>query len=896
MMEKKAEQTGYSDQSIETPPNDFRAKADYQQLFDEGIDAVELLSIQGIILDCNQQYQHLVGRGKEAILGQHTTDLISDQDNDYFVSQLLPALEEDRFFEEDVIIKQDDGDLRQVWRRYQYLQPSDETEPEIVVYSRDITEKMEAVQELEQMALAIEQNPVALMITNKAAEIVYVNFQFSTLTGYSEEEALTKNLRLFKPAEQADKTFDQAWQQVLGGEGWRGEYRNHTKGGDSYWELTAIAPMWNMAGEITHVIVAKEDITARKESEAAALSSQQRLGGLATTYIDDLTTANEKLEQEIAERKRIEAALLDTQARLQAQYKGIPVPTFTWERQAGDFVLIDYNDAAAASDQGNIANLMGKSAGAIFKDRPQVIEDFAQCYATKAMVRREAPYQLLSTGETRHFVTTYNFVQPNLVIVHIQDVTEYKEIEAQLQLDTRQNGALTLSDEMLVATLSKEELIHHLIQVQTERKKVEDALVSSEQRFQAVADNIDERIREQYRGIPIPTYTWQYIAEAFILVDYNDAAAEAMGQIVDFVGKSAQEIFVDRPQVLADFERCITEKRTVTREAPYQMITSGESRYFVTSYVYTPPNLVIVLIQDVTDYKDIESELAEAKAQLIVTQWELAWVKENAMRKEAHAKNGNTGKTQILVDFRPPDLKPPDSQSELQTHHKDVPIATYFWEYQADGLVLVAFNEAAADVTKGSIQDFVGQRADAIFANRPQVLEDFARCYTGKTTVRREAPYKLITTGATKYFVTTYCYVDPNQVIVYIQDLTDYEQLKANLAESEAQMELVCRLSPDQMLTFVNEAYRWYFNQPREALLGQELPFIVEDDRAQVQERLTALTVEAPIVTLEYRVQRQNGDIRWQQWIYRAIFDQAGRLIEVQAMGRDISSRKQVAS
>ncbi|MEM7343849.1 MAG: PAS domain-containing protein, partial [Chloroflexota bacterium] len=600
---------------------------------------------------------------------------------------------------------------------------------------------------------------------------------------------------------------------------------------------------------------------------------------------------------------------------------GIPVPTYTWQRKAGDFVLIEYNDAAQATDQGNLAELVGQTAGAIFKDRPQVIQDFARCYAEKTSVDREAPYQLLSTGETRHFVTTYNFIQPDLVLVHIQDITEYKRIEAELRTQhpgfsehivepakvVEANSATEVTDLVNGAkpknghALGSDEdqsVAESLEQEINKRRVVEAALADSEQRLKEVAGNIDERLREQYRSIPIPTYTWQYIAGEFVLIDFNNAAAESMGKIVEFFGKSAGEIFRDRPQVLEDFDTCYRKKETIIREAPYDLVTTGETRFFVTSYVFTEPNLIIVHIHDITEYKAIEAELEEVQAQLVVTQWELSWVKEKVAREEAHVGNGSAPvdpDEQTWLDYKlqfdDVDAVP---QAMAQPQYNGIPIATYYWQKLSDDtLRLVNYNEAAEKATQGSIQSFVGNAANEIFKDRPQVLADFERCYSEEITVTREAPYQMITTGKTKFFVTTYEFVPPDQVVVYIQDITRYKKWEADLEYSSGQMELICRFSPNQTLTFVNDAYCWYFSETREKLLGAHPPCILEEDQDLLKEHLANLSVEHPASTVEYRVQRSDEDIRWQQWVNRAIFDHDGNLVEIQSIGRDITQRKQ---
>jgi PAS domain S-box-containing protein len=109
----------------------------------------------------------------------------------------------------------------------------------------------------------------------------------------------------------------------------------------------------------------------------------------------------------------------------------------------------------------------------------------------------------------------------------------------------------------------------------------------------------------------------------------------------------------------------------------------------------------------------------------------------------------------------------------------------------------------------------------------------------------------------------------------------------------EDQTELICRFRPDGTLTFVNGAYCRYFDKTPEELIGQRfLPHIHDEDREEVQKGLASLTRENPAKAHEHRVIAPDGEIRWHHWTGRAIFDNEGRLIEFQAVGRDITERK----
>jgi diguanylate cyclase (GGDEF)-like protein/PAS domain S-box-containing protein len=132
--------------------------------------------------------------------------------------------------------------------------------------------------------------------------------------------------------------------------------------------------------------------------------------------------------------------------------------------------------------------------------------------------------------------------------------------------------------------------------------------------------------------------------------------------------------------------------------------------------------------------------------------------------------------------------------------------------------------------------------------------------------------------------------------------IQEKRQAEEALRESEAryraivedQTELICRFLPDGTLTFVNEACCRYFGKKREELIGSSfMPLILDEDQEFVKKQFASLSLENPVVIYEHRVILPNGQIRWQQWTDRAIFDQQGRLIEFQSVGQDITEQVQ---
>jgi PAS domain S-box-containing protein len=109
----------------------------------------------------------------------------------------------------------------------------------------------------------------------------------------------------------------------------------------------------------------------------------------------------------------------------------------------------------------------------------------------------------------------------------------------------------------------------------------------------------------------------------------------------------------------------------------------------------------------------------------------------------------------------------------------------------------------------------------------------------------------------------------------------------------EDQTEFISRFLPDCTHVFVNEAYCRYFSKIREEILGKKFkPDIPNEDLNRVKKYFLSLTKENPIATIDHRIIMPNGEVRWQRWSDRAIFNDQGSLVEYQSVGRDITETK----
>lgn len=98
----------------------------------------------------------------------------------------------------------------------------------------------------------------------------------------------------------------------------------------------------------------------------------------------------------------------------------------------------------------------------------------------------------------------------------------------------------------------------------------------------------------------------------------------------------------------------------------------------------------------------------------------------------------------------------------------------------------------------------------------------------------------------------------------------------------EDQVDLICRYRLDGKLTFVNSAYAHAFGRKRNELIGQTFTLFTPGG-----------AVGDEPYTFERELDFPDGRRRWLMWTQRPIKDEAGNMLEFQAVGHDITLRKE---
>jgi diguanylate cyclase (GGDEF)-like protein/PAS domain S-box-containing protein len=144
----------------------------------------------------------------------------------------------------------------------------------------DITERRRTEARQQLAAAVFEAARESIIVTDIEGRIVAANPAFTTLSGYTEAEALGQNPRLLKSGRQSEAYYATVWQTLAQEGAWQGEFWNRRKDGELYLVLATISQVRDAAGRLAYYVGIATDLTQQKEAE-------QRIEHLA--YYDTLT-------------------------------------------------------------------------------------------------------------------------------------------------------------------------------------------------------------------------------------------------------------------------------------------------------------------------------------------------------------------------------------------------------------------------------------------------------------------------------------------------------------------------------------------------------------------------------------------------------------------------------
>ena len=262
----------------------------YRGLVNGTHDLVALISRDGIIGYVNSTVEACLGHKQAWLIGK-SFEGITEDNSLSDLRRMLASTREGTGEECSINIAHANGGTRtlhcraRLWDNVNASGP-----PQLLLVGRDDTDLLVARKQLEQSeeacrntARELESQKFALdehalvSITDVKGQIIYANARFVETSGYSEDELLGKTHRLIRSGYHPKEFFTDLWNTISDGRTWQGEIKNRAKNGSEYWVCSTIVPFEGSAGEITHYVSIRTDVTQRKIAEEAQASLEEQL-------------------------------------------------------------------------------------------------------------------------------------------------------------------------------------------------------------------------------------------------------------------------------------------------------------------------------------------------------------------------------------------------------------------------------------------------------------------------------------------------------------------------------------------------------------------------------------------------------------------------------------------
>ncbi|GAK58475.1 sensory transduction histidine kinase [Candidatus Vecturithrix granuli] len=190
--------------------------------------------------------------------------------------------------------------------------------------------------QLAQLKKAIDTMRLGVTISDLQGQIVYANPADARMHGYALDELLGKDVGVYAPPELRQPM---ALEEIAQCQGSIRESVNIRKDGSQFpvWLISDIIK--DAEGTPVAIVTSCEDITERKHVEAELEQHRHNLEDLITERTKELRVINAELQQEIAERKKAEDALRESELEYRSLFENLPDLFYRLDR-AGHLLLV----------------------------------------------------------------------------------------------------------------------------------------------------------------------------------------------------------------------------------------------------------------------------------------------------------------------------------------------------------------------------------------------------------------------------------------------------------------------------------------------------------------------------------------------------------------------------
>lgn len=249
-------------------------------------------------------------------------------------------------------------------------------------------------------------------------------------------------------------------------------------------------------------------------------------------------------------------------------FNTIPQPTFVWKYKCDDFYLVGFNNAAKFFASNQIEQFINIKASELYKNDQEVLNDLYRCHKEKATFEKEIYYRFKSKNLEKYIHVQYVYVNDEIVIAQPEEITQ--------------------------------------------RKKLEELLIASENRFHSLADN------SLVGTFIIKNHCYTYVNKEFARIfGYNTE---------EIIGKHQEDLVVEEDRAL--LQKYLSENKNEAKahscelKGIHQNKSILDLELFGTITTINGQEAILGTLIDITERKKSERRLIEAQEAAKVGSWE----------------------------------------------------------------------------------------------------------------------------------------------------------------------------------------------------------------------------------------------------------------------------------
>ncbi|MCB5162529.1 EAL domain-containing protein [Marinomonas algarum] len=241
----------------------------FVETLEQAMDGVVVIDANNLVVFYNRAAEALWGHAKSDVIGQNVKVLVPDQlkpHHDQYVNANR-VTGEDKIVgthrEVEIVCK--DGTTK--WGSMSISKVCVDGENLYTAFVKDVTDAVKERQRIEMLSLVTDKTNNAIFITDASWNVVYINEGFTSILGYCDEDILGRTPISVIAPNFSKIELTKARRTFISGIPVKVDELLQAKSGQKLWCSVMSNPVFNDAGELTHVVTILSEITKTKLHE-----------------------------------------------------------------------------------------------------------------------------------------------------------------------------------------------------------------------------------------------------------------------------------------------------------------------------------------------------------------------------------------------------------------------------------------------------------------------------------------------------------------------------------------------------------------------------------------------------------------------------------------------------